>query len=143
MKDNSVGFQGYSLDMSLGHNPAEVGGLLGLVPVPLLQYLLALVDEGALHGTGAEDVVRRDARLAQVEHLPPKDATNGNVQVCRAVHVAGAGGRQGGDDVCLCARKVYLGACKEARETLVLRVSLLRVLLIMKFHLGLIDGKCS
>lgn len=96
MKDNSVGLQGYPLDMSLGHNPAKVRGLPGLVPVPLLEHLLALVDESALHGAGAEDVVRSDARLAQVEHLAPKDAANGYVQVCRAVHVARAGGEQGG-----------------------------------------------
>lgn len=103
--------------MSLGHNPAEVGGFLGVVPIPLLQDLLALVDEGALDGTWAQDVVRRDARLAKVKHLAPQDTTNGHVQVRGGVHVAGAGGRRGETrtDVCVCARVVCLGACKESR----------------------------
>lgn len=118
MKDNSVGFQGYLLDMSLGYNPAKVRGLPGLVPVPLLQHLLALVDESALHGAGAEDVVRRDARLAQVEHLAPKDAANGYVQVCRAVHVARAGGRQGGMMLVNVPGGCTWVLVKEARETL-------------------------
>lgn len=77
--------------MSLSHNPGQVRTLHGIVAVPLLQHLLALVDEGSLEGTGAQDVVRGSAILAQVPHSAPQDATNGNVQISCAVNIAGTG----------------------------------------------------
>lgn len=77
-----------TVDVSLGDDSAEIGRLLGIISVPLLQHLLGLLHERILHRFVAQDVVWSDAGLTQVEHLSPKDTADSNVHVSGGVNVA-------------------------------------------------------
>ena len=68
---------------------AEARAALGVGAVEVADLLGQLVDEGVLHGVVDEHVVGRDAGLAGVEELPPRDAAGRDVEVGAGVHVGG------------------------------------------------------
>lgn len=67
------------------HDPAQILRLPRILAVPLPQDLLRRPQELLLHLLRAKDVVRGDARLPEVDQLPPQDPLGGRRHVHRVV----------------------------------------------------------
>lgn len=65
----------------------QVGAGFGVIAVPFLHDDLRLRHELVLDIFGAQNVIRRDARLSGVDELSPHDATRGTPDVDRVVDV--------------------------------------------------------